>query len=174
MGGYATSTGTTSTATGYFSRHRVVPENTNTKMMRSPMRVLAILWAGPNTLLGLLLGVVGLATGGRARCHDGTLEFYGGGLGWLLEHMPIGQQILAITFGHVILGKSADALDLTREHELVHVRQYERWGPALIPAYCLASLFVWLRGGRAYWDNPFERQAYGATDDRTPPNTRSQ
>jgi hypothetical protein len=28
------------------------------------------------------------------------------------------------------------------------------------PAYLLCSLVLWLRGGRAYRDNPFERQAY--------------
>jgi hypothetical protein len=29
-----------------------------------------------------------------------------------------------------------------------------------IPAYVLASLMVLLRGGQAYRDNPFEREAY--------------
>ena len=31
----------------------------------APLRLLAILWALPYTLLGLLLGAVGLCTGGR-------------------------------------------------------------------------------------------------------------
>ena len=41
------------------------------------------------------------------------------------------------------------------------MRQCERWGPLFLPAYLLASLAVYLRGGRAYRDNPFEREAYG-------------
>ena len=28
------------------------------------------------------------------------------------------------------------------------------------PAYLLASLYVWLTGGRWYRDNPFEKEAY--------------
>ena len=42
----------------------------------------------------------------------------------------------------------------------MHVRQYERWGPLMGPAYLLASLVAWLRGRRPYRDNPFERQAF--------------
>jgi hypothetical protein len=43
----------------------------------------------------------------------------------------------------------------------VHVRQYERWGPLFVPAYVLCSAVIWSRGGDAYRDNPFEREAYG-------------
>jgi len=66
-----------------------------------------------------------------------------------------------MTLGHVVLGRDELLLDLTRDHERVHVRQCERWGPLFIPAYLLASLWVKLRGGRPYEDNPFEREAYG-------------
>jgi hypothetical protein len=65
-----------------------------------------------------------------------------------------------MTLGHVVLGRTASALDVSREHELVHVRQYERWGPLFIPAYLLCSALIWFRGGDAYRDNPFEREAY--------------
>ena len=65
-------------------------------------------------------------------------------------------------FLHVVLGRDETLLDLTREHERVHVRQCERWGPLFLPAYLLASVLVFLRGGRAYLDNPFEREAYAA------------
>jgi hypothetical protein len=60
-----------------------------------------------------------------------------------------------------VLGQTEASLDLSYEHELVHVRQFERWGPLMGPAYLLCSLVLWLRGGRAYRDNPFEREAYG-------------
>jgi hypothetical protein len=44
----------------------------------------------------------------------------------------------------------------------VHVRQYERWGPAFLPAYLLSSLLQLLRGRNPYRENHFERQAYAA------------
>jgi hypothetical protein len=67
------------------------------------------------------------------------------------------------TFGHVVLGRSARHLDACRAHELVHVRQYERWGPLLVPMYLLCWLGLWLGGKHPYYDNPFERQAYEET-----------
>ncbi len=118
-------------------------------------------WASPATLLGLAAGGIGLMTGGSVRCHGGVVEFHGGFVRWLLDRLPNGQIVLAMTLGHAILGKTAAALDISRSHELVHVRQYERWGPFLIPAYLLASLYLWLAGRDAYRDNPFEREAYG-------------
>ncbi len=49
------------------------------------IRLLAILWASPYTLLGLLLGFIGLCTGGHARIRGRVVEFYGGGVKWLLH-----------------------------------------------------------------------------------------
>jgi hypothetical protein len=111
-------------------------------------------------MLGLAAGLVGLATGGRVQRRGATLEFHGGAVRWLLDHAPICAGASAMTWGHVILGQTVAALDISREHELVHVRQYERWGPLFIPAYLLCSAVIWLRGGDAYRDNPFEREAY--------------
>jgi hypothetical protein len=118
------------------------------------------LWASPATLCGLALGAVGLATGGRWQRRARTMEFHGGAVCWLLDHAPLCDGAMAMTLGHVILGQTAAALDITRKHELVHVRQYERWGPLFIPAYLVCSAVIWLRGGEAYRDNPFEREAY--------------
>ena len=39
---------------------------------------------------------------------------------------------------------------------MVHVRQYELWGPLFVPVYLVASLWARARGGRAYTDNRFE------------------
>lgn len=70
----------------------------------------------------------------------------------------LGWRFRAITFGHVIL--AVDELDdETMEHELVHVRQFERWGPLLLVAYPAASLVAAARGRRPYLDNHFEREA---------------
>jgi hypothetical protein len=67
-----------------------------------------------------------------------------------------------MTLGHVIIGQDQYCLDSSRSHEHVHVRQYERWGPFMIPAYLAASLWLYWRGYDAYLDNPFEREAFGA------------
>ena len=90
--------------------------------------VLAILWALPWTLVGLLLGSIGLITGGRVQRVGRTLEFSGGRLARLLEHGPVRGGAAAVTFDHVVLGQTRADLRRCRAHELVHVRQYERWG----------------------------------------------
>ena len=119
-----------------------------------------MLWASPWTLIGLCIGLLGLATGGHARRRGRILEFYGGAVTWLLKKLPTGQLTLAMTWGHVVLGQTDASLDIAREHEMVHVRQYERWGPFFGPAYVLCSLVLWFAGKNAYRDNPFEVQAY--------------
>jgi regulator of nucleoside diphosphate kinase len=70
--------------------------------------------------------------------------------------------IVAITFGHVVLGRSAGDLERLRAHEHAHVAQYERWGPLFLIAYPLASLLALLRTGRPYHDNCFEVAARAA------------
>ncbi len=106
------------------------------------LRFLAMLWASPYTLLGLLFGIVGLCTGGRARIRGRVVEFYDGGVKWLLHRLPNRQFTLAFTLGHTILGQTDAALDICRQHERVHVRQFERWGPLMGPAYLGCSLVL--------------------------------
>lgn len=107
------------------------------------------LWASPASLIGFVLcgffdqryvtrGIL-LAEGARWPRR----------LGWRYR---------AVTLGHVVL--SVDELsERVIEHEKVHVRQFERWGPLFLLMYPLASLGAWLRGGDAYRDNLFEVQA---------------
>jgi hypothetical protein len=133
-----------------------------------------ILWALPYTLAGLAAGAAGLASGGRMRYRDGAVEFYGGAAAWLVRHTPLGASTLAVTLGHVILGQSAWALDITRLHERVHVRQFMMWGPLMGPAYLASSAWMWAVGRCPYRDNYFERQAFAAEggfpqDARCPP-----
>lgn len=121
---------------------------------------LALLWALPWTLFGILLGSFGLLTGGKMQRQGRTLEFWGGGIARLLKHAPLVSGAIAITFGHVVLAESESARDVCRAHEQIHVKQYERWGPFFVPAYLICSLMLWLRGRDAYRDNPFEVEAY--------------
>ena len=104
------------------------------------------MWASPWSLVGALLGL----TFASRRVANGVLLCEGAG--WLRK---LGWRYRAITFGHVVL--SVDEIDEpTLAHELVHVRQYERWGPFLVPLYLAESVTARVRGGNAYRDNRFE------------------
>ena len=129
-------------------------------------RILGYSWALPNTLLGSLIGGISLATGGQAQIRRGCLEFHGGLVTWSLRRLKGG--VAAMTLGHSILGQNTKALDITRDHEQVHVRQYERWGPFFIPAYLGHSVWLWCRGRDPYRDNAFEVEAFGWSDPRAP------
>jgi VIT1/CCC1 family predicted Fe2+/Mn2+ transporter len=120
-------------------------------------RGLVYVWAAPTTLVGLCAGGLTLATRGRVRRRAGTLEFHGGFARWLLERRVVGAS--AMTLGHVIIGRDVTCLDDCRDHELVHVRQVEVWGPLFFPAYVVASGWAWWRGGHYYLDNWFEVDA---------------
>jgi hypothetical protein len=119
---------------------------------------LALIWAAPATALGLILASAAIFSGGRLRRRGRVLEVYGGLPSRFLESCPGGP--MAMTLGHTVIGRTPAALDLTRRHELVHVRQYERWGPLFIPAYLLCSLWQWAAGHDPYHDNPFEIEAF--------------
>lgn len=132
---------------------------------RAVLLVLGVLWASPWTLLGLFAGLLALATGGAMQRTGKVVECYGGVLRWLLAKAPIVGGASAMTLGHVVLGRSLADIERTRVHEAVHVAQYERWGLLFIPAYFGCSIWLWLRGRNPYFDNPFEREAYGHADE---------
>lgn len=117
------------------------------------------LWALPNTLLGLCLVPPALLSGGKAERVQGVLEVHGPAIKRLLNGVPLIGGASAITIGHVVIGRDAETLKRCREHEQVHVRQYEKWGPFFLPAYFLSSAAQWAKGGDAYSDNRFEREA---------------
>ena len=127
-------------------------------------KIWVILWASPYSIIGLVIGGVGIFFGGRVRVVGPAIEFYDGGVKWFVHRLPHGQFTLALTLGHVILGQTDAALAISRKHEAVHVAQYERWGPLMLPAYFLSSCYVYLIGKRFYRGNPFEREAYDKDD----------
>lgn len=119
------------------------------------MRALRLLWASPVSLVGLLLAPFFRSR----RVTNGVLLCEGASwprrLGWRYS---------AITLGHVVLSLG-DISDEMMRHELVHVRQYERWGVFLLPAYLIASVAAMSRGGHYYRDNRFEVAARSPEDD---------
>ena len=122
-------------------------------------RLLRYIWAGPTTLIGLVVALGLLRRGGIATV-DGVIEAHSPWLGRALALLtPLAGGASAMTLGHVVIARDARALEVTRPHERVHVRQYEVWGPFFVPAYLLAGLWALIQGGHPYVDNRFEREA---------------
>lgn len=132
------------------------------------LRVLRYAWAFfPGTLIGLFCVPLALAGSGRCRFVRGCLEVHGGAVTWFLcNGLPWIGGGAAMTLGHVIIGRDETCLERSRDHEHVHVRQYERWGPLFLPAYVAASAWLACRGRNGYFDNPFEREAFDHVDRR--------
>lgn len=120
------------------------------------MRIVGYVWAFPVTLLGLSLAMLAVATGGSIRLRGGVLETWGGAVGSLLRGSRYHRGGAAMTLGHVILARDLDCLEKSRSHELVHVRQFEQWGPLLLPVYWCVAVWLWYRGYHPYLDHPFE------------------
>jgi hypothetical protein len=130
-------------------------------------RYLRYAWASPATLIGLVVAFA-LARRGRLALVDGVVEAHSP----LIERALTSFTVLArgaeaMTLGHVVLGRNARALELTRAHERVHVRQYEIWGPFFLPAYFLAGACALAMGNHPYFDNKFEREARHTAPERS-------
>jgi hypothetical protein len=124
---------------------------------------LRYLWALPPTTVGLAFVLLAWVSGGRAKVVAGVIEVEGGLVTAFLRGVCPGfAPASARTLGHVILGLDQANLDWCRIHERTHVRQYERWGVLLLPAYLASSWSAWRRGLDPYYDNCFERAAYDA------------
>lgn len=142
-----------------FVRTRVCPREIGYKTLKVLHKnILGIIWASPISLLALGLGILGTFRGTKVQRRGQVIEFYGGPISRFLEWSVV--DAAAMTLGHVIYGRCPATLDFCREHELVHVRQFERWGIFFLPAYLLFSLVLYFRGRHPYYDNPFEREAF--------------
>ena len=128
--------------------------------MRVFLRWAAYAWPLPYTLTGIGIGLV---LGGRFQRVQGVIEIHGPLIAEALTRFYV--PAMAMTFGHVVFGQTESALEITRTHERVHVRQYERWGPLMGPAYLICALVLWIMGRRPYRDNPFEREAFDEAGD---------
>jgi len=125
---------------------------------------LLYLWAAPATLVGLSVIPIALLQGGGCHVVRGVIEVYGGIVTKLLRTgLPWVGSGAAMTLGHVIWGCDRRCLEKSRDHERIHVAQYERWGPLFIPLYLSASLIAYARGHDPYLDNRFEREAFDRT-----------
>ncbi len=104
------------------------------------MRKISYVWAFPVTLLGLSLAMLAVVTGGAIRLRGGVLEAWGGAVSSLLQGSRYHRGGAAMTLGHVILARDLGCLEKSRSHELVHVRQFEQWGPLLLPSVSRSSI----------------------------------
>jgi hypothetical protein len=111
------------------------------------LRLLAYVWASPNTVIGLLFGLLAFQ---RPRVTEGILVFdrHPRGSAWMLGRI----RRAAITYGHVVVSNRPVQGSLLA-HELHHVRQYEHLGPLYLPLYVLIWVFMGYRG------HPFEEAA---------------
>lgn len=128
------------------------------------LRLIYYVWAAPCSIVGLTLALPLTLVGARHKIVFGVLEVALSQQGRpglrLLQKLPF----CAITFGHVVIGVTEHHLECLRAHEHEHVRQYERWGIFFFLAYPASSLYQWVRGNKAYWDNWFEVQARLSAD----------
>ena len=135
------------------------------ELMGRGTRACRYVWAMPNSIIGLLIFLPF-----ACRCHiarkDGVIELCSPGLAWVLRNLPLSSGVIALTLGHVVLGRDPDCLAASRAHERVHVAQYERWGPLFLPAYLLATVVAFVQGRHPYEDNHFERLAFAVADPR--------
>lgn len=111
-------------------------------------------------MLGLIFACIVKVSGGNCTRHGNALEASSGAASRLLWLMNPWAKIEAITLGHVILARDPDTAARLRAHEHTHVRQYERWGVIFPFAYLASSAIAVMKGGDAYRDNVFEREAF--------------
>ena len=114
---------------------------------RPALRWAARLWAAPLTVAGLLAGAASLT---RPRLRDGVVLFAParGLTGAIIRR----RGFAATGLGHVVIATEEPSPGLMA-HELVHVRQAERFGPLMAPAY-LVLLAI-----HGYARHPMERAA---------------
>ena len=131
------------------------------------LRWITWIWALPITLPGLMLWLLArLRFGGsnaRVVWVQGLPVFsvQGSCARKFLQFYPFFEPD-ALCIGCVVLARDEDMLKHLWVHELVHVRQAQRWGILFPVLYLAASAWAACRGRDAYYDNPFEQEALQA------------
>lgn len=124
------------------------------------LQVLGALWTLPNTVIGLLGGVAGMASGARPRINrrERAVVFHdwpwgpGGAitLGNVILHTGTSLDAACTTYAHRA-GHCVDPSIVLGDHERAHVYQYMALGPLFLPLY--------LACGGVSVSNRFERAA---------------
>lgn len=133
-------------------------------LMKIAILCIRYFWAFPVSFFGILLLPLVILSGGSIVIVAGVIEAECVIASFLLRRLHVS----AITIGHVVFGRNRDSLVRLRNHELVHVRQYERWGPLFPFLYLLSSAAAVVRGRDPYRDNRFEQKAFRVAG---PPDT---
>ena len=128
----------------------------------SPTTAFKYIWASPASAIGICAACVVSLVGAKFKRVSGVLEVSLAPRGAALQKLIARLPFAAITLGHVVIACSAQQQNALRQHERVHVAQYELWGPLFLLAYPLESLFQLIRGRRPYLDNRFESAARAA------------
>ena len=118
---------------------------------------LGCLWTVPNTLLGLVAGLLAMPFGARPRRVNDAIAFghmprFRGALtlGCVILHGGASLEVAVPTYAARACGRVYPCISL-HDHERAHVRQYLVLGPLFLPAYFLC--------GGISARNPFERAA---------------
>ena len=120
------------------------------------------IWTSPASAIGICATFIASVVGAKIKRVSGVLEVSLAPRSGMLCKAVACLPFAAITLGHVVIACSADEQAAHREHERVHVAQYELWGPVFLLAYPLDSLYQLLNGRRPYLDNRFELAARAA------------
>ena len=128
----------------------------------SPTNACKYIWASPASAIGVCAACFASLVGAEVKRVSGVLEVSLAPRSRLLCKAVACLPFAAITFGHIVIARSAQEQAALRQHERVHVAQYELWGPLFLAAYPLESLFQFLRGRQPYQDNRFEVAARAA------------
>lgn len=117
-------------------------------MLRRAGCVLGAVWTAPNTVIGLMLGALGIAFGAHAqwRASDMAIVFnrwpWGPGgamtLGNVILHTGDDLQVACCTYAHRA-GQCVDPDVRLCDHERAHVYQYMVLGPLFLPLYLLSG-----------------------------------
>lgn len=115
-------------------------------------------WTAPNTLLGLVAGLLGVPFGARPYRCDGALafrrmpRFFGAlTLGGVILHAGDSLDVLVPTYTARVRPKARVGRVGLGAHEHAHVLQYLVLGPLFLPVYFIC--------GGVSARNPFERAA---------------